>query len=209
MAISSMAQSLDEGSDAKALELLQSLQQDYESYEAHLFDFTIKMELPEQSDEIINGTLLQKGEMFNLDVSDRLIINDTETVWVYLKDRNELQINDADFEDEENVMSPSYLFDLYQSDDYLFAISAHTYEEGQAVTQIECKPLDPESEYSKLRLTIEDKTKRVKRVKLFNKDGSRMTMTVDKHDKGVKIDGGTFGFDQADYEGLTVEDLRF
>ena len=196
-------------SDEAALKILESIQKEYESYVSHKFDFDVLMEYPGQEGEQMKGSLMQKGDMFNLDVSDRNIISDMETVWVYLKDRNTVEINDADFEDETNIMSPSYLFDLYHSDEYVFAVSSNSYEEGKAITQIECKPKDDESEYSKLRLTIEDKSNDVKRVKLFYKDGSRMTMKILAHAKGYAVTDSDFSFDPSKYEGIIEEDLRF
>ena len=91
----------------------------------------------------------------------------------------------------------------------MFAVSNSDYEEGKPITQIECKPIDDESEYSKLRLTIEDGTNRIKRVKLFYKDGSRMSMNILQHTKGYVVNDADFIFDASKHEGVTEEDLRF
>ena len=199
----------DQGSDVMALDILDAVHKDYHSVDSHRFDFSIGMEYPEHEGENFNGTLIQKGEQFSLDVKDRKIISDNTTVWVYHKKRNEVEINDAEPGDTGDIMTPSKIIDLYKSDDYIFVISNYIFEKGEDVTQIECKPTDRASEYSKIRLTIADKSKAIRRVKVFYKDGTRMTMILDKHQKGYSTDAATFGFDESQHEGVHVEDLRF
>jgi len=196
-------------SDPKAIELLESIKHDFESYKAHKFDFTIDIEYPAHEGQKMSGSLIQSGDNFVLDVDERKIISDNKSVWVYLKERNEVQINDADFEEGDELMKPSDLFKLYNSRKYVFAITNYTKEAGEAITQLECKPLDEDSEYSKIRITAADKSKEIKRMKIFFKDGSRMTMSVTSQTKDFEPEAGTFSFDAKNHEGVLVEDLRF
>ncbi len=207
-----LAQSQDtaiETSDKEALVILEAIQSDYDSYNSHLIEFGIVVEFPGEAPQKQKGKLLQVGDKFELDIDDKLIISDDLTVWLYLKDKNEVQINDADFGEEGEYMSPNKVFNLYKSKDYVFAISQKTYEEGKAVTLIECKSLNRQSEYSKIRLTIIDQGNKVKQFKLFSKDGSRFTMNLFDHKKNVMIPPSSFGFNPKDYPGVIVEDLRF
>lgn len=199
----------NELSDQQALNILESIMDDYESHSSHQISFDLKIELPGESSQTKKGSLIQSGEKFELDIDDKLIISDNETVWLYLKEDNEVQINDADFGEDGEYMSPNTIFNLYKSDEFIFAIFQQSYENAKAVTQIECKPRDPDSEYSKMRLTVEDQSKSVKRFKIFSKDGSRYTMILNSHKKNVKLDEGTFRFDPGQYEDIIVEDLRF
>ena len=196
-------------SDPKAIDLLESIKKDFESYTSHKFNFTIDIEYPGHEGQKMSGSLIQSGDNFVLDVDERKIISDNKSVWVYLKDRNEVQINDADFDDSDELMKPSDLFKMYNSGQYVFAITNYSKEVGEAITQLECKPLDEDSEYSKIRITSIDKSKQIKRMKIFFKDGSRMTMSVTNQVKGFEPEKGTFSFDPKKYEGVIVEDLRF
>lgn len=196
-------------SDPKAIALLESIKEDYTKASGHLISFKLDMEFPGRGMESQTGTLIQSAEKFVLDMADRKIISDNETAWMYIKDMNEVQISDVDFEASSDFMSPSDIFNLYQSKDYVFAITEHGKEEGKAITKIECKPLDEASDYSKLRLTVEDKGQKVKRLKIFSKDGSRFTMHIQDHDNKYQISGDTFRFVESDYEGVMIEDLRF
>jgi len=196
-------------SDSKAIEILKSIEKDFTQTKSHLIGFDFMVESPANAKDTYKGTLLQSGDSFELDLGDKKIITDNETVWLYLKDDNEIQINDADFGDDGEYMSPSKIFNLYKSDEFVFAISNYGKEEGKSIVQIEGKPVDPESEYSKVRLTIEDQTLNVKRLKIFLKDGGRMTTQILSHDKNVALTKSNFKFIAADYPGVMVEDLRF
>lgn len=198
-----------ESSDPAAMEILASIKEDFDKYNSHLIQFEFTIEFPGEPSQVEEGILLQSNEKFKLDIGNRQIISDNETVWLYLKEDNEVQINDADFGDDGEYMSPDKIFKLYKSDEFIFAIFQNGYEDGMAVTQIECKPVDPDSEYAKMRLTVQDKNNKVKRFKIFSKDGSRFTMVLKEHKKNVQLDDREFSFNPVDYPGVIVEDLRF
>ncbi len=201
-------------SDPAALELMKQISESYRSTESHSIKFTLDIELPGSGLEKQEGQLIQQGDKFVLDLGAQKIISDNETVWIYLKELNEVQINDADFEEADEMLagdfdSPSDIFDLYKSKDFVFAVSNYGNEEGAAITQIEGKPLDENSEYSKMRLTVINKGNKVKRLKIFSKNGSRFTLNILEYNPDYKVAEGTFAFDPSKYEGVHVEDLRF
>lgn len=196
-------------SDPAALSLLKKIKTKYTGASAYQIDFTYDIELPGQATESQKGRLIQSGDKFRLEIADRMIISDNESAWLYLEDMNEVQINDADFDESEDMMSPSDVFNLDESKDYVFAIVQHSTEDGAAITQIEGKPIDEDSDYSKMRLTIIDNGTQVKRLKIFAKDGSRFTMHLDGVDLKHVLEEGTFSFDASKYPGVRVEDLRF
>ncbi|MBT8233957.1 MAG: outer membrane lipoprotein carrier protein LolA [Saprospiraceae bacterium] len=198
-----------EMSDPEALSILEAIESDFVNNGAHLIDFEYIVESPGYPKETQKGKLLQSGNSFELGIGSREIISNDETVWVVLKDDNEVQINDADFGDDGEYLSPSTVFSLYKSKDYVFAVSSNFNEAGQAVTQIECKPIDDDSDYSKMRLTVGDKNKDVKRLKIFVKDGSRMTMKINDHKRNVQTTASNFNFDASQYPNILIEDLRF
>jgi len=198
-----------EDSDPKAIELIESIKETFEAHEAHRFDYSLDIEYPGHEGQKMSGFLIQSGEKFVLDMDSRKIISDNESVWVYLKERNVVEINDADFDEEEGLMKPSDLFKLYNSGKYVFALSYVGQEKGITINQIECKPLEEDSEYSKLRITLNEKDNTIQRIKIFFKDASRMTMNITDYVAGYDTSSNTFAFNKADYEGVIVEDLRF
>jgi len=201
--------SYTDNSDPEAIKILDVIHEDYNRYDAHKIDFDIIIELPGQGKEVQQGSLIQAGEKFVLDMPEQHIISDNTTAWVHLKSINEVQINDANFDEDDEFLSPSNLMKLHHSDKYIFALFNKFSENGVQVTQIECKPIDSDSEFSKIRLTINEKTKFLVRVKVFSKDGSRYTMNINNHKKNYSVNAKTFSFDENNYKGAMIEDLRF
>jgi outer membrane lipoprotein carrier protein len=76
------------------------------------------------------------------------------------------------------------------------------------LTQIEFKPKDKKSEYSKLRISIDEKAGAIEHIKAFAKDGSRYTFSVTKLTPNKAFDADYFKFDAKKYPGVKVEDLR-
>lgn len=198
-----------EDSDPQATKLLAKIGSQYNNGKIHQIDFALDIELPGQAKETQEGELIQDGQKFILDIEQRQIISDSETVWMFLKELNEVQVNDADFEEMDGFNSPADIFNLHESKDFVFAISSRFPEEGEDVTQIEAKPLDGDSEYSKMRLTVSDKGQKVKRLKIFYKDGSRFTMLIKKHNPDFSMGTSGFFFDASKHPGVHIEDLRF
>lgn len=199
----------NEKSDEEALNILEQISTKFNNGKGHSIDFEFLIEMSDASQETHEGQLFQAGNKFVLNLNEREIISDGESVWVYFKEENELQINDAEFDEEDDFASPQSIFNLYKSDKYLFAISNYARENGQPVTQIECKPLDDDSEFSKMRLTVLDKSNRVKRFKIFAKDGTRMTMSISDHKEDISFSDDQFSFDESKYPDIIIEDLRF
>lgn len=199
-----------EKSDPEAKKILDKIRKKYEGYKSLEASFTLAIELPGQKQEVQKGTIAQEGDTkFRLDMDDQIIVSDGKTTWVYLKKNNEVQINDADPKDAEGgFLTPKSLLKRYQKGDYLYAITDKTTEGGKVLTHIEFKPKEKNSEYSKLRVSIDEKGGAVQSMKAFGKDGSRYTFAVTKLTPDKQFAANHFTFDPQKYPGVKVEDLR-
>ena len=120
-----------------------------------------------------------------------------------------MQINDVDdFEDEGEMLSPKDLLRIYEKEDFIYHLVNEDYENGVMIQQIEFKPTDRDSEYAKMRVTIDKKKLEIKRIKAFSKDGSRYTMEVKKFKANQKYATADFVFNPDEYPDIFVEDLR-
>lgn len=199
-----------EKSDPEAKKILDKIRKKYEAYKSLEASFALNIEVPGQKQEIQKGTVAQDGDSkFRLDMDQQVIISDGKTTWVYLKKNNEVQINDADPKDLENgFLTPKDLLKRYQKGDYLYALTDKTTEGGKLLTHIEFKPKEKNSEYSKLRISIDEKAGSIHSVKAFGKDGSRYTFTISKLTPNKQFAADHFTFDVKKYPGVKVEDLR-
>lgn len=199
-----------DSSDPEAKAILEKIKSEYQSYSSMEIDFTLIIAFPEEKEEIQKGSITQQGNKYRMQMGPQEIISDGEALWLYLKDRNEVQINDIEeaLDGEVDIFSPEDLFTLYEKGDYIYALVNEGKEGGKTVQQIEFKPTDRYSEYTKLRLTVEKGTNKVMRMKVFSKDGSKYTLNIDKLKANNKFGAEHFTFSEKDHPGVKVEDLR-
>jgi outer membrane lipoprotein-sorting protein len=198
-----------EKADPAAKKVLDKIRKKYEGFKSMEAAFTLTIEVPNQPREVQKGTIAQEGEKFRLDMDPQVIVSDGKTTWVYLKKNNEVQINDTDPKGTDNgFMTPRDLLRRYQKGDFLFAITDKTTEGNRVLTQIEFKPKDRNNEYSKLRVSIDEKTNTIESIRAFGKDGSRYLFAITKLTPNKQFGSTGFQFDKAKYPGVRVEDLR-
>ncbi len=199
-----------ETSDPAAKAILEKLRNKYEAYKTVEADFDLTIEIPEEDKEIQTGNLAQDGEKYRLKLDNQAIYSDGKTLWLYLKNNNEVQINNVeDFEDEEeDFLSPKDLLRIYEKEDFIYGLTNEGYEKGVLIQQIEFKPIDKDSEYAKMRLTIDKKKNQIMRIKAFAVDGARYTMDVKKFKPNLAYKSTDFVFNEKKYPGIHVEDLR-
>lgn len=205
----SKAPATAEKSDPEAKKILDKIRKKYEGYKTLEAAFSLTIEIPGKDNEVQKGTVGQEDKKFRLDMEQQVIVSDAKTTWVYLKKENEVQINDADPADTENgFLTPKDLLKRYQKGDYTYAVTDKTTENGKLLTHIEFKPNDKKSEYSKLRVSVDEKAGSIQSVKAFAKDGSRYTFAVSKLTPNKQFAADHFSFDTKKYPGIKVEDLR-
>lgn len=199
-----------EKNDPAAKKVLDKVRKKYEGYKSVEATFSLTIEMPDQAKQVQKGTVGQEGDMFRLDMDDQIIVSDTRTTWVYLKKDNEVQINNAEppGSQETTFMTPKELLRRYEKGDYIYAITDVTTENGRKLTQIEFKPKDKRSEYSKMRVAIDEAAGSIQSVKAFGKDGARFTFAIVRFNPKKVFPKGYFQFDSKKYPGIKVEDLR-
>lgn len=194
--------------DPAATKILDKLKAEYESYSSIKVDFELLLELPEAEPEVQKGSIGQKGDKYYLVMDDQEIYSDGQSIWLYLKDNEEVQLNNVEEDDEASMLSPKDMMRIYESDDFIYAITDEKSVNGVPCTQIEFKPVGSDSEYSKMRLLVDTKANKMKSLKVFSKDGSRYTLTVDHILPNESFQESDFVFDPEDYPGIHIEDLR-
>ena len=195
-------------SDPQATAILKKVQQKYEAFNSVGMDFSLIIKVPEMSEEVQKGKMLQKGENYRLEMKDQLVLYNGQTMWLYLKSLNEVQIMDAE-EGAEGMLSPKDLLKIYEQKDFVYALTNRIKKNGKWVQQIEFKPLKEEVDYSKLRVSVEHQTNEVVQIEAFGKDGTRYTLVIDELTPNVSIADASFQFNKADYPDVYVEDLRY
>ena len=191
--------------DQKAKDILNKLSEKSKTYKTIVADFTLRMlNSAEDIDEQQSGTIYIKGNKYYISIPGQVIFSDGKAVYTYLKDADEMQINDLpDALDEESV-NPAKLFTMYEKD---FKYKYVKESNNQHI--INLYPVNPEGkDYHRITLYI-DKTKmEIKRIEIYGKDGTNTFYIVKSFKANAPVDDAKFTFSKSKYPNVEVIDLR-
>lgn len=193
------------GQSKKAKRLLDRISEHYTTAKSMEVTFDLIINYPEEEPKTYPSVVIQKGKKFVFRNSEQEYFGNGDDIWIYIPAQNEVQINDFDEDEAEDYfITPLDLLNQYQGGEYEYDIVA----ERNSDLDIEFKPIDEFSDYSKFRLTILKKDESIQLITAFGKDGSQVVLKINKVVQGRKYDDKIFEFDPAKYPGVRVEDLR-
>jgi outer membrane lipoprotein carrier protein len=193
--------------DPKALEILDRMSAKYKEMGAFKAEFTHALENEmENISEQFKGEIVVKGEKFRLIMSGQEIYNNGRTVWTYLPDINEVNIDN--YYPDEGDMTPSKIYSAYQKG-YKYLFVEEIKENGKVVQVIDLVPENAQrNPIYKIRLKISKETKQLTSWELFDKSGNHYIYSITKFDPNVQINDSYFNFDLSKHRGIEVIDLR-
>jgi len=193
--------------DKKAEEILKGVSTKYKSYKSVKATFKITVENPkDKSKDTQSGTICLKGNKYKLEVAGQDIVTDGKTRWTYVKDANEVQIDNQ--KTDENTITPSNIFTMYEKG-WLFKFTGEQTEKGMVYQLVELIPIDPKKKnIFKVKLAINKNDKFIANAKLFDKNGSVQTIAVDKLTPDACDDDALYSFNASKYPGAEIVDLR-
>jgi outer membrane lipoprotein carrier protein len=192
--------------DPQALEILDKMSAKYKEMSGFKATFSYTLESPSSKiNENYDGDITVKSNKFRLKMGGQEIINNSTTVWTYLKESNEVNI--SNYEPEEGEINPTEIYTIYQKGFKYLKLEDLT-ENGVVYEIIDLVPEDKDKPYFKIRLTINKKDKTLKGWKIFEKSGNRYIYNIKNFAPNAVIDDKTFIFDKTQYKGVQVVDLR-
>lgn len=191
---------------AKAKEILNKVSTKYKSYKAVKADFKYILEIQaEKFKEEQKGTLYLKKDKFKLEMDDQTVICDNKTLWTYMKDVNEVQINN--YTPQAMDINPAEIFTMYEKG-YLSAYMGEETINKKAVHVVELTPTDKKQSFFKVKLYIDKATNAVTRSKIFEKNGNIYTFEIINFTPNPAVDDKFFTFDTSKMPKQNVVDLR-
>lgn len=167
--------------------------------------FTYNMDNPSAKvHETEPGVLLVKGEQYKLDIAGQKVITDGKTSWTYISEANEVQINSV--EEDENALTPTKLLTSY-SEDYKSKLVNEITKDGRALYVIELKP-NAEKNFTNVELQVDKELYRIMRIAIQDKSGNTFSYMVNKWETNVTVADTEFTFNEKDYPGVEVIDMR-
>jgi len=202
-------QAQEETVDAKANAVLQALTKKTKTYKTIKAAFDIIMYSKDKKvTDNQKGNLIVKGGKYKLEVKNQTVISDSTTMWTYLKDANEVQINNVDHSANQSTISPTNIFTIYEKG-FKSHYDGETTEKGATIETIDLYPKHPEKEkYHTLKLKVDKNKNQITGVVVFMKDGTVMEYNIDSFATDTDLGDATFKFNPKDYPGIDVEDLR-
>ena len=99
--------------DKLALDLLNSMSDNYKKMKGFTSSFTYSMKnLTEDITDSFSGKISVKDDKYVLFIEGQKIINDSKTIWTYLEDLNEDTI--SEFDPSEQDISINNVFEVYK-----------------------------------------------------------------------------------------------
>jgi len=201
---SAIAQESGKG-DKKSNAILDVLTAKTEAYKSIKVKFTYMMVNEEAGiDERTTGVLLIMGNKYKLDISGQRVYCDGETLWTYIEDAEEVQVNSI--EDSEGSISPNKLLSSYH-EDYRSKFIKEDFLYGTAVNIIDLTPIEGKS-YYKVRLILDKEKDQLLDFTMFDKNGSTYSYIIDSFEPNVDITEDTFTFNASDFPDVDVIDMR-
>ncbi len=198
-------------SDPQAVTLLQALRAKYDSYETLRADFRLDIDFPGQGVESQAGQVSRMGDKVRFKLGNQEGIINDEAAYLIQHGNREVMINNLPEPGElTGVLTPQTLFSFYEGANYVLAITGQESVSGRSAKVIELKPVDRDaSDFTKMRLLVDEAAGEILNVMAFSRDGSQYTFHLDKTEANPDLSPSTFTFDEAEFPGYHVEDLRF
>jgi len=202
--ISLLAQENEKG-DKKSIAIVDKFTAKIEAHKSFRVQFSYKMENEEAGiDESTDGILTVMGNMYTLDIAGQKVICDGETVWTYIEDAEEVQINSL--EESEESISPNKLLTSYNKD-YKSKFIKEDFLYGTTVNIVDLTPIEGKS-YYKVRLIIDKLNDQLLEISIYDKNGSTYSYVISKFETDIGVNDESFSFKEADYPEVDVIDMR-
>ncbi len=189
-----------------AVTILTGVSAKYKTYTAVKATFTMKTEGSNNKvTETQTGIVSVKGNKYKLELTNQEIICDNITIWTFLKDANEVQVNS--YEADEDAITPTQIFTIYEKNFLCGYVEEQTIN-GKIYQVIDMTPNDKTKSYFKVRLLIDKVGKTIYSAKFFDKNGNRYTYEITKFTPNPALIDTYFSFNTKDHPGVEVVDLR-
>ncbi|MFK7949563.1 MAG: outer membrane lipoprotein carrier protein LolA [Saprospiraceae bacterium] len=184
-----------EKSDPQAESILNKVNTKYASYKSMKMDLKVTIQDGKFKEEQ-TAKVSVKGNKFKIDSKDQLIISDGKKNWIYLKEADELQISKPDPDDVGMFSSPDKLLKTYQ-EEFISGYMGLFKLSGKIVHKIEFKPMDKNSEYSKVAVYIDKTDLTVVKIKVFDKSNIHYSIRMENFVKNTTMKDTDFKFDES------------
>jgi len=190
-------------SDPQAKKILDAVSAKFKTFKTVQSNFVLKIE--NSSNKLMGskkGTVYMKGTRYRIKVAGQDIFSDGSNVWTVDAAAKEITITRLD--PSNNTITPQKLFTNFYDKDFLYKLNS----DAKGIQEIELTPIDKTKMFHKVIVYINKATQTITATKVFEKAGNRYTYTVSDMNTKSVIPDATFQFNQKNYPGMELVDLR-
>ncbi len=191
--------------DTKVKTILNGVGTTMKSYTSMKIEFTYTMvNTKTKVNESKSGVIQIKGAKYHLEIGGQIVFCDGSTVWTYLKDENEVNINNVSTQDD--AINPTSILNNYIIN-FKPKWIKDVIEGGKTIAVIDMTPIKGKS-YYKVRLNIDKTAKQITSTIVYDKNGSTYTYKVNKFTTNIAMPDAIFTFNKAEHTGVEENDMR-
>jgi outer membrane lipoprotein-sorting protein len=207
IAILSIAQTANAQNDAKAKSILDAVSKKMSSLKSLKANFALHLAGANgKLNDTKKGTFFMKGQKYRVTLPGQEIICDNKTIWTYLKDANEVQVNA--YNPNEQTISPAKLFTNFYDNEYAYKYAGTKKFNGKNCDIIEMTPKSKGKQFSKVELAIDKATNTIAGGNIYEKNGNKYQYNVNNFTPNAAVTDDQFTFNAKKYPGVEVVDLR-
>lgn len=195
--------------DQKAKEILDKMSDKYQSIPAYKTNFVYRLtNKAENVDEQFAGEIMVKGEKYVLIMSDQEIYNDGETIWTFLKEANEVNVDY--YMPDEGDLSPNNIYSAYKKG-YRYRWLENKKIGSRSLDVVELQPEDPKDPdkiFFRIVLNIDQADNTIHSWEMYDRAGNVFSYTISGFNPSYKAEDSFFAFDASKFPNVEIVDLR-
>lgn len=203
----SIAQPTLAQNDAKAKTILDNVTKKVNGFKSMKANFSLNLTSANgKTKQSKSGTFLMKGSKYRINIQGQEIICDNKTVWTYIKENNEVQINN--YNPNEQTISPTKLITNFYDKEYKYKYIGTKKAGGKNCDAIELTPINTSKQFSKVEILVDKASGTIAGGSITEKNGNNYTYTISNFVGNAPVEDKLFYFDPKAYKGIEVVDLR-
>lgn len=207
LGIFSIAQPAMAQTDAKAKQILDAVTKKVNGLKSLKADFTLNLSSANgKTKQSKSGTFYMKGSKYRINIQGQEIISDNKTVWTYIKESNEVQINN--YNPNEQTISPTKLITNFYDKEYKYKYIGTKKSGTKTCDAIELTPINSAKQFSKVEMLVDKASGTIAGGSITEKNGNQYTYTISNFTGDAPVDDKLFTFDTKAHKGVEVVDLR-
>jgi outer membrane lipoprotein-sorting protein len=191
--------------DQGASQILENVLKKYNSFSTMSIDFSFKSEKNNKVILSTIGTLVIKGRKYYATFDKQIFACDSNVVWNYQKEGNEVTIYEYD-EAEAPIFHPTKFITNWKKE-FNAKFIREEVSENKTLQIIDLTPIKSTS-YFKIRILIDKNKNEIIKTQIFDKDSTIFNYTITKMITNSVINDASFKFVKEKFPNVIINDMR-